>query len=80
MKVIDYKCEALSNLIWKNDGAIALIYDRKRGTIQKNNVDALVMQLLVRLPYTPTEFNPRAIQTIACWEGTHHAQKAKFKY
>jgi hypothetical protein len=32
------------------------------------------------LPYTPTEFNPRAIQTIACWEGTHHAQKAKFKY
>jgi hypothetical protein len=47
MKVIDYKCEALSNLIWKNDDAIALIYDRKRGTIQKNNVDALVMQLLV---------------------------------
>ena len=34
---------------------------------------------LVRLPYTPTEFNPQAIQTIACWEGTHHAQKAKFE-
>jgi superfamily II DNA helicase RecQ len=46
MAVTDHKCEALSNLIWKNDDAIALIYDRKRGTIQKSNVDALVMQLL----------------------------------
>jgi hypothetical protein len=47
MRVEDYKCEALSNMIWKNEDAIALIYDRKRGTIQKSNVDALVMQLLV---------------------------------
>jgi hypothetical protein len=46
MPVSEHKCEALSNLIWKNDDAIALIYDRKRGTIQKSHVDALVMQLL----------------------------------
>jgi hypothetical protein len=45
--VQDFKCDALSNLIWKNEDAIALIYDRKRGTIQKSNVDALMMQLIV---------------------------------
>jgi hypothetical protein len=46
MPVIDYKCDALSNLVWKNEDAIALIYDRKRGTVQKSNVDALMMQLI----------------------------------
>ena len=46
MPVIDYKCDALSNLVWKNEDAIALIYDRKRGTVQKSNVDDLIMQLI----------------------------------
>jgi hypothetical protein len=47
MPVIDYICDALSNLVWKNEDAIALIvYDRKRRTVQKSNVDALMMQLI----------------------------------
>jgi hypothetical protein len=30
-------------------------------------------------PTPQWSFNPQVIQVIACWEGTHHAQKAKFK-
>jgi ABC-type microcin C transport system permease subunit YejB len=46
MAIDSYQCPDLANLIWKNEVAIQLIYDRMPGTIAKYNVEALIVQLL----------------------------------
>jgi hypothetical protein len=46
MAIDSFQCPDLANLIWKNDVAIQLIYDRMPGTIAKYNVEALIVQLL----------------------------------
>jgi hypothetical protein len=46
MAISSYQCPDLANLIWKNEVAIQLIYDRMPGTIAKYNVEALIVQLL----------------------------------
>jgi hypothetical protein len=45
MSFQNYKCENIANLIWKNDTAIKLIYDRSRGTIKKYHIEGLLLQL-----------------------------------
>jgi hypothetical protein len=43
-----FKCDRITNLFWKNDTAIKLIYDLCRGTIKKYHIKALIIQLFVR--------------------------------
>ena len=38
-------CDAMINLIWDDEVALMLIFDRKKGTINKYNVEALILQL-----------------------------------
>ena len=45
MKFEQSSCHDLIDLIWTNDAALKLIYDRRAGTIKRYNVEALLFQL-----------------------------------